>query len=87
MGYGKADGSLQFELAVPLEKVAAVRRMLPLYNDDPDALDPYELLPWQAREIAELAGKPIRADLYEFFLQAFEDEPDTRDHQAGLAAH
>ena len=86
IGYGKADGSPRIDIPVPAERMATVRKLLSLYPDDPDALDPYELLPWQAGEIAKLVGGQVRADAYDFFLQAFDEDDDRRTLNGVVAA-
>ena len=86
IGYSKSDGSLVTEVIIPHSEMAVVRRWISLYPDDPHAFDPYELMPWQARQIAELAGEHITGTVYDYFLQAF-DEPDEATQSAGLAAH
>ena len=73
IGYSK-DGRPRVELEVPCAQMAKVRQLLSLYPDDPDALDPYELLPWQVRRIAELAGNHAAEDDAEYFLQAFQED-------------
>ncbi len=73
IGYDKADGNPRIEIAVPADRMDAVRRMLPLCSDDPDALDPYELSPGDVRHIASWAGRDVNERAYDFFLQAFED--------------
>jgi hypothetical protein len=42
--------------------MAAVKKLLSLYPDDPDVLDPHELQPGQAKEIAKLAGSRLGDD-------------------------
>jgi hypothetical protein len=71
VGYGKTDGNLRMEILVPAERMDEVKKLLSLYPDDPGAIDPYELYPWQARDIAKLAGGRVAGEEHDFFLQAF----------------
>ena len=75
IGYSKTDGNQQVEIAIPSGQMAAVKKLLSLYPDDPDMLDPHELQPGQAKEIAELAGSRLSDDPQDYFLQAFEQTP------------
>ena len=88
IGYDKADGSPRVEIAVPADRMEKVRKLIPLYPDDPDAFDPYELLAWQAREIASMAGIQIAGTRLDFFLQAFDGpEPASAGARDGVPAH
>jgi hypothetical protein len=74
IGYGKDQTGPEIEYLIPEDQMAEVKKHLPLYPDDPDALDPYELLPWQVKTIAQLAGhKVMRPQAHQFWLQAFDD--------------
>jgi hypothetical protein len=89
IGYSKVDGSLQTEIPVPAEQMAAVKRLLPLYGDDPDALDPYELSSSDAARIANLSGRELDARTFDFFLQALGEEPapQTREQTQTASVH
>lgn len=87
LGYDKANGSLRIEVAVPPARMAAIRRLLPLYADDPDALDPYELSAGDAYHIAVLAGRDVHEYSYDFFLQAFEEAADEAANARAPTAH
>lgn len=81
IGYHKSHGTVATEVLIPADRVKEAKRLLALYPDDPEALDPYELLFWQAREIAKFAGKQITGEAYDYFLQAF-DEPEPQINQS-----
>jgi hypothetical protein len=78
IGYGKDHAGPEIEYVIPEDQMAEVKKLLSLYPDDADALDPYELYAWQATRIAALAGKTVNSARHHFWLQAF-DDPDPMD--------
>lgn len=73
IGYGKGNAGPKIEYVIPEDRMAAVKELLSLYPDDPDALDPYDLSEWQVTRIAGLAGHTLTAPCaHHFWLQAFE---------------
>lgn len=85
IGYGKGDEP-EIQHIIPQDRLLEVKRLLALYPDDPDALDPYELLAWQAKQIAALAGKTVNTSDYHFFLQAFTEPDAAADPHTGRQA-
>ena len=86
IGYDKADGSPQIEVPLPPARLAAIKRLLPRYADDPDALDPYELSPRDARHIAALVGQDVNENAYDFYLQAFQADDTAPASRASAPA-
>jgi hypothetical protein len=77
-GYDTDSSALRVEFPVPDARLEAVKRVIHLYDDDPDAMDVYELTPDQAEKLAAAIGRKIKGDVYAYFLQAF-DESDAID--------
>jgi hypothetical protein len=78
LGYDKDGSTLRVEFQIPASRLETVKRVIHLYDDDPDATDVYELTPAQAEKLAAAVGRKIKGDAYAYFLQAF-DEADAID--------
>ena len=87
IGYGKDNTGPEIMYSIPEDKMAEVKKHLSLYPDDPDALDPYELLSWQVTAIAQLAGYTVMKPRgpHQFWLQAFDDRDDDTSSLSGIA--
>lgn len=73
LGFGKDDEELKVEFPIQEDRLDAVKSILTLYPDDPEALDPYVLSPRQAEMVAKITGRSIEGGAYNFFMQTYDD--------------
>lgn len=75
VGYDKREPQpVRVEFPILPEQMAAVTRLVSLYEDDPEALEPYLLAPAQAEAIASAIGRQIDGEAYAFALQAYAEQ-------------
>jgi hypothetical protein len=71
VGYDAATDRQKFVLEIPANRMTAVKRIVNVNEDDPNAYDSYELSVAQAREIASAISPGKLPPNLAFFLECF----------------
>jgi hypothetical protein len=71
VGYDTATDRRKFALEIPAKRMSAVRRIVSISDDDPNAYDSYELSEAQAQAIASMISSSTLPSDLAFFLECF----------------
>jgi hypothetical protein len=85
VGYDRRTDRLKQRFNIPTSRLADVKRIADVPQDDPDAVWSYQLSAAQARQVASVISSKLDPDA-EFFLEAFADPIGDADTQADQGA-
>jgi hypothetical protein len=72
-GYDRKTELLAIEYEIPVGDITCVKEIAGVDPSDPNAIGSYPLDQGQVESIARLLGAKINNDMYDFFLEPFEE--------------